>query len=243
MKAKLMIMLFLPALLFAGEGLRELYLKSDVSALVSRLDSIEKAKAEAPCSLLFYSAELMENVARSVACYSQIVNYRTDSPFYNMSQLRLAKYYTLQQDSSKAALLLKRIISSKDSLLSPQAYVSLIAMYERYGDLSNTSKYIRDFQTDFPSSQFISYYSSEKKTHSVVKEEYFTVQIGSFKSAENADKMMDDFKKKRYDVYKVTEKELIKVRIGKFKTEEDANAFLKVFQKAESIPAWVVKAQ
>jgi hypothetical protein len=41
----------------------------------------------------------------------------------------------------------------------------------------------------------------------------------------------------------VTEKDLIKVRIGKFKNEEDAKSFLKVFQKAETIPAWVVKSE
>ncbi|MGE3062509.1 MAG: SPOR domain-containing protein [bacterium] len=243
MKIKLFLLMCIPILLNASVSYRELYLKGDLKALTAALDSMEKSRAEVPSELLFYSAELMENVPRSVACYTQIVNSRTDSPFYNASQLRLAKYHSLQQDSSKAALYLKRIISSKDSILSPLAYLSLIAIYERFGDISNASKYIRDFQTDFPSSQFSSYYSTEKSNHSVSKDVFYTIQIGSFKNVENADKMMDEYKKKRYDVYKINDKELIKVRIGKFKTENDANKFLKVFQKAETIPAWVVKAE
>ena len=243
MKLKILLLISFGCILSVQSGYRELYESGNSKALIMMLDSLEKKNIEPSSSLLFYSAELSDNVQKSVACYSRIVNFRADSPFYNLSQLRLAKYHTLQQDSSKAALFLKRIIAAKDTLLSPLAYVSLIALYERYGDLSNGSKYIRDFQTDFPSSQFISYYSKEKNGHTVSKEPFYTIQIGSFKSSENADKMLDEFKKKRYDAYKITDKELFKVRIGKFKSEDDAETFLKVFQKAESIPAWVVKAE
>lgn len=243
MKTKLFFVILVFSVIALNANVTDLYRSGNIKALTAKLDSLEKANKEIPCTLLFYCAELMDNVQRSVACYTQIVNFYTDSPFFNASQLRLAKYYTLQQDSAKAALYLRRIISSKDTLLSPLAYVSIIALFERYGDLSNTSKFIRDFQSDFPSSQFALYYTSEKKSHSVVKDLYYAIQIGSFKSMENADKLFDEYKKKRYDIYKVTEKDLIKVRIGKFKNEEDAKSFLKVFQKAETIPAWVVKSE
>ena len=243
MKIRLFAVLVILSAVFLSGSFQELYMRGDVKSLTAALDSFEKSKSEVPCTLLYYSAEIMDNVQRSVACYTQIVNFRTDSPFFNMAQFRLAKYYTLQQDSAKASLYLRRIISSKDSLISQTAYVSLIALYERFGDLSNSSKYIREFQTDYPSSQFISYYTTDKKTHSITKEVFYSIQVGSFKSNENADKLMGDFQKKRYDVYKVTDNGLIKVRIGKFKTEDDAKSFLKVFQKAETIPAWVVKSE
>ncbi|PIP13242.1 MAG: hypothetical protein COX48_04780 [bacterium (Candidatus Stahlbacteria) CG23_combo_of_CG06-09_8_20_14_all_34_7] len=237
-----LIFIILSAMIVNGSFL-DLYTNENISVLIANLDSLEKSKGDISCSLLYYSAELMNNVQRSVALYTQIVNFHTDSPFFNMSQLRLAKYYTLLQDSAKASLYLKRIIASKDSFISQITYVSMIALYERYGDLSNTSKYIKEFQTDYPSSQFLSYYTTDKTSHSIIKETFYSIQIGSFKSSENANNLIEKFKKKKYDVYKVNENDLIKVRIGKFKTKDDAKSFLKVFQKAETIPAWIVKLE
>lgn len=239
---RLLLCAVIIASISAYGGYYENFKSGDSKKLIMLLDSLEKQKADVPCSLFFYAAELMDNVSRSVGCYTQIVNFRTDSPFYNISQLRLAKYYIIMSDSSKSLNYLRRIIYSKDSVLSPLAYVSIIGVYEKLGDMNSASNYISEFSSVYPKSQFIMNYSVDKKIHIGSSEIYYAIQIGSFKNSENADKMVNEYKAKHYEVYKMTIEGMNKVWVGKFKDEGAAKAFLKVFQKAETVPAWIVKA-
>ncbi|HAF08451.1 MAG: SPOR domain-containing protein [bacterium] len=221
--------------------IKEFYIKSDLSSLKLLLDSLKGKNIEPSSSLYFYIAEISNDITLSLNCYKTVEERYKDSPFYPTTLLRLAKYYSITRDTSKALTYYRKLISLKEKNLLPYAYLGIIGIYENYADINNSNYWITNFLNEVDSSPFFNYFSLNEKTkHSQVKEKFYSIQIGSFKSKDNADKLYKRYKDKSYDVFIVFEDNLYKVRIGKFKNEEDARNFMKIFQKAETIPAWIV---
>lgn len=75
-----------------------------------------------------------------------------------------------------------------------------------------------------------------KETPSLEGPSFFSVQIGSFKYKQNAEKLYNRFKKKRYVVRIIKEKDsrdtVYKVKVGKFELKEDATEFAKELKRA-----------
>ncbi len=223
------------------KSLIDFYRNSDIDGLMSLLDTLKKKDKGISSSLYYYIAEITTDKELSLKYYKTIVEKYKDLPFYSHSLLRLAKYNTLISDTTTALSYYRNILSSKDSLVVEYGYAGLIGIYENYANMDAANYWISNYLDQFPSGIFSKYLKkNQEKEHSYVKEKYYSIQIGSFKSMENAENQFKTFKNKSYDVFLVKEKEFYKVRIGKFKTENDARNFLKVFQKAEAIPAWIV---
>ncbi|MEO0233550.1 MAG: SPOR domain-containing protein [candidate division WOR-3 bacterium] len=222
------------------QDLRELYVKGDYKTLKLILDSV-KENDQCPSSLYFYIAELSNDVTLSLNYYRVIEEKYKDSPFYPLTLLRIAKYYTLSKDSSKALTYYRKLVSLKDSRTLEYAYLGIIGIYENYADINNANYWVSNFANEVGSSAFLKYFSTGEKTkHSQIKDKFYSIQIGSFKNKGNAESLFKKYKDKSYDVFIVFEENLYKVRIGKFKNEQDAKSFLKIFQKAETVPAWIV---
>ncbi len=64
---------------------------------------------------------------------------------------------------------------------------------------------------------------------------FHTVQVGAFTNYDNAEKFIEELRKKGYDVYSVlcmlSGKKLCRVRIGKFETRGEAEALKKKLEK------------
>lgn len=220
--------------------LRELYVKGDYKTLKSILDSV-KENEQVPSSLYFYIAELSNEVTLSLNYYKIVEEKFKDSPFYPLTLLRIAKYYSISKDSSKALTYYRKLVSLKDPKTIEYAYLGIIGIYENYADINNSNYWITNFANEVVWSPFLKYFSvTEKPKHSQSKDKFYSIQIGSFKNKENAENLYKTYKDKSYDIFIVFEENLYKVRIGKFKNEQDAKSFLKIFQKAETVPAWIV---
>uniref|UniRef100_A0A7C3NCR9 SPOR domain-containing protein n=1 Tax=candidate division WOR-3 bacterium TaxID=2052148 RepID=A0A7C3NCR9_UNCW3 len=221
--------------------IKEFYIKGDFLSLKLLLDSLKGKNIEPSSSLYFYIAEISNDLTLSLNCYKTVEENYKDSPFYTTTLLRLAKYYSLIRDTSKALTYYRKLISLKEKNILPYAYLGIIGIYENYADIKSSNYWITSFINEVDSSPFLNYFSlNEKNKHSQAKEKFYSIQIGSFKSKDNADKLFKTYKDKSYDVFVVFEENLYKVRIGKFKNEQDAKSFLKIFQKAETLPAWIV---
>lgn len=218
------------------------YIEGDYKALEHVYDSLSIAKLHISDTLLFYTAEVTLSVVKSVTMYTQIITGNPGSPYYNNAMYRLAKYNILTKDTVRALDQLKKLIYSKDAYFSPLAYISVIGHYEKMGDNKAASKYINEFMSEYQGHPFLKNYTADvnnKRTGDL--ENYYTVQVGSFSSKDNADRMLQDYIKKGYEAYVAVVQGLFKVRIGKFATKEEADTFFKVFQKAEAVGAWIVK--
>lgn len=242
MKALLVLLIIVFAVSILNADYYNHYIECNAKKLEQMYDSLSIAKKPVSDSLLFYTAELTSSVVKSVTMYTQIVTGIPDSPFYNNSVYRLAKYNIMTKDTARALDQLKKLIYSKDVRFSPLSYIAIIGHYEKMGDNKTAGKYINEFITEYKGHPFLKNYTVDANTKRTGDlQNYYTVQVGSFSTEENADKMLQDYLKKGYEAYKIMVKGQYKVRIGKYGTKDDANTFLKVFQKAEAVGAWIVK--
>jgi len=209
-------------------------------ALSSKLDSIDKKNGSPSDSLIYYTAELSKDVQYAIGLYNRIINQHLQSAFYNMSLYRMAGYGIVTEDTSKAIPLLKKIILNKDTSMSPLAYASLISIYEKNGNIEESSKLVSDFAAEYPKSEYIKILSAGGNTHATPAESYFTVQVGSFSKKENAEKLFADMNKKKYDVFIEFKDGMYKVRIGRYKSRDEASRFQQIFQKSEGTASWVI---
>jgi len=208
--------------------------------LSSILDSIDKKNGTPSDSLIYYTAELSKDVQHSVSLYNRIINQHPQSIFYNLSLYRMAGYGIVTDDTARAVPLLKKIILSKDISMAPLAYASLISIYERNGNIEESSKLISDFTAEYPKSEYIKIFSAGANKHTTPSETYFTVQVGSFSLKENAEKLFTSLNKKKYDVFIEYKDGMYKVRIGRYKSRDEASRFQQIFQKSEGTASWVI---
>lgn len=235
----ILLFLFLGVFTLSAD-IRSFYINGNSQKLLAVIDSLEAKKASVSDTLLFYSAEVSVSVEKAVGFYNRIITQHPQSAFYNMSLYRMAGYGIVTEDTSKAVPLLKKIILSKDPVTAPAAYASLISVYERAGDIEQSSKLTADLISEYPKSEYLKLFSSGENTHATPIESFFTIQIGSFSQKENADKLFSQMNKKKYDVFIDFKDGMYKVRIGRYKTRDEASRFQQIFQKSEGIASWVI---
>lgn len=238
LKAFFLILISTSSLLSAD--VRSSYIEGDSKRLLEIIDSLEAKKSAVSDTLLYYAAEVSANAEKSVGLFNRIINQYPQSAFYNLSLYRLAGYGIVNDDTARAVPLLKKIILSKDDRIAPAAYSTLISVYERGGNMEQSSKLAADFVAEYPNSEYIKLFSGADNAHATHIESFFTVQIGSFSQKENAEKLFSQMNKKKYDVFIDYKDGMYKVRIGRYKTKDEAVRFQQIFQKSEGIASWVI---
>jgi tetratricopeptide (TPR) repeat protein len=149
-----------------------------------------------------------------------IDSYRA-SPFYDSAKLAYADTYFIEQDYPKAAALYEDILRGNSKVL-PCAYLRLGQCALKKGNWEGAKKYADMLKQKYP-------LSLEARVSGELLEKqdlFFTVQAGSFASAQNAKALMNKLKRNNFDAYidelASSNGPMYRVRVGKVSTRQEA---------------------
>ncbi|TAN60220.1 tetratricopeptide repeat protein [bacterium] len=147
-------------------------------------------------------------------------SYRA-SPFYDSAKLAYADTYFIEQDYSRARELYEDIARGNSKLV-PCAYLRLGQCALKAGNWEGAKNYADTLKQKYPLSL-----EARVSGELLEKQElFFTVQVGSFASAQNAKALMNKLKQKNFDAYidELTSPEaaMYRVRVGKVSTRREA---------------------
>lgn len=149
-----------------------------------------------------------------------IDSYRA-SPFYDSAKLAYADTYFIEQDYTRAKELYEGILRSYSKLL-PCAYLRLGQCALKAGNWEGAKNYADTLKQKYPLSL-----EARVSGELLEKQElFFTVQAGSFASAQNAKALMNKLKHKNFDAYidelASSNGTMYRVRVGKVSTRQEA---------------------
>jgi tetratricopeptide (TPR) repeat protein len=180
--------------------------------------------------VLYYLGRLSVNPDSAAHYYYSVINRYPNSPYADISYLEIAKINIARKNFVTA-------IANLDEILKryPESeYLDEIMFWQgvSYISVGNTDRgesILATLQSNFPKSVWSERASNiTQKKESI--QEYYTVQLGSYRSKENADGFVASVRKKGVDVRIV--EALIKgqtyyrVWAGQFTTLEDAKEYL-----------------
>ncbi len=177
----------------------------------------------------YYLARLSIDPDSALFYYNTVINNYPESRYVGPSYLEIAKYHIARNDYANAVTVLKKILKKfpdvdfKDELLFwlGVAYISM--------DKEKESKEIfAELRKNYPSSIW-SERSKEIIAGEVPTEEYYTIQVGSYRKRANAEKYADKIRKKGFDT-RVVEAVVLgrkyhRVWVGKFNSVKEAKRF------------------
>lgn len=180
----------------------------------------------------YYMGRLSIAPDSALAYYLRVTNDYPQSRYADMSYLEIAKINIARSKYTNAVVTLSELLrkypetNSKDEIL-----FWLGVSYINSGKEKEGTDVLRDLRTRFPKSVW-----SERAANMIptkkspeTRDEYFTIQVGSYRNRENAEKHAEDLRKRELDIRIV--EALVKgatyyrVWVGKFDTAEQAKTF------------------
>lgn len=160
-------------------------------------------------------------------------NYRA-GPYFDAARLTYADTYFIEQDYPKAQALYEDIIKNR-SASDSGAYLRLSQCALKTGNWEGAKNYADMLQQKYP----LSLEARVSRELLEKQELFFTVQVGSFASAQNAKTLMNKLRHKNFDAYidelASSNGPMYRVRVGKVSTRQEAEG-LKDILEASGYP-------
>ncbi len=180
----------------------------------------------------YYLGRLSIAPDSALSYYQRVTNNYPQSRYADMSYLEIAKINIARSKYTNAIVTLSELLrkypetDSKDEIL-----FWLGVSYMSSGQEKEGANVLHDLRSQFPKSLWSERAANmipTKKTPET-REEYFTIQVGSYRNRENAEKHAEDLRKRELDIQIV--EALVKgatyyrVWVGRFDTAEQAKTF------------------
>jgi len=163
------------------------------------------------------------NYLRAWDIFEIILNEAADSRFKEEAILGLGDVYFLREDFRRSGQYYEKLLKEHpDTKLKAQAYYRLAQVGFRAGDNQQAGAYLQKIKAEFPQNIEVRLNNNLP----ALAEIYYTVQVGSFSEAKNAERLADKLKERGYPAYSEETasrgKAFYRVRVGKFKTRYEA---------------------
>jgi len=180
----------------------------------------------------YYLGRLSIAPDSALSYYQRVTKDYPQSRYADISYLEIAKINIARSKYANAIVTLSELLrnypetNSKDEIL-----FWLGVSYMSNGQEKQGTNVLQDLRTRFPKSMWSERAANvvpTKKTPETI-EEYFTIQVGSYRNRENAEKHAEDLRKREFDVEiveaQVKGEAYYRVWVGKFATAERAKTF------------------
>ncbi len=178
--------------------------------------------------VFYYLARLTTNPDSSIQYYRTIVNKYPHSRYAEVAHLEIAKIFIGRQDFKNALVTLNQL--SKDypnSEIKDEALFWTGVVFIEMGNKESGYKTLQELISAYPKSIWTNR-AKNLIPPTIPQKEYYTVQVGSFRNKENAEKKLVELKMKGFDARiveaVVMDKIYYRVWIGEFETMEQANS-------------------
>lgn len=150
-----------------------------------------------------------------------LIDGYSSSRYFVSAKLAYADSYFIEQEYASAKSLYENLVKNNSPAAS-SAYLGLARCALKTGDWQEAKAYAEVLKEKFPKSL-----DAEVAKGIFTKEEFFfTVQVGSFASLKNAQRLLSKLQDKKYDGYidelNSDKSILYRVRVGKVKTRQEA---------------------
>ncbi len=177
----------------------------------------------------YYLGRLTTNPDSAIIYYQRIINNYPQSRYADASYLEIAKIRIAREDYKNALITLNELVRNyPNSELKEEILFWLGIVQVESGDKSNGYKTLQELITTYPKSIWAG------RARNIIPQtqpagEYYTVQVGSYKNRQNADKRIQELRLKGYEgrivEALVMENIYYRVWVGEFETAEQAKAF------------------
>ncbi|MEO0128615.1 MAG: SPOR domain-containing protein [candidate division WOR-3 bacterium] len=180
--------------------------------------------------VFYYLARLTANPDSSVHYYRTIVNKYPQSRYADIAYLEIAKIFIGKQDFKNAMLTLNQLNNDyPNSELKDEVLFWTGVVFIEIGNKENGYKVLQELINAYPKSIWANR-AKNLIPSATPQREYYTIQIGSFRNKENAEKRLEELKTKGFDARIVEavimDKIHYRVWIGEFETLEEAKSLL-----------------
>jgi len=182
----------------------------------------------------YYIGRLSVKPDTALFYYSKVINSYGQSRFADISHLEIAKIYIARKNYQNSILMLKELLRKyPDTSFRDEVMFWLGVSYVSTGMEEEGIALLKDLRAQFPKSVWseraLTIIPGNGTDTPPVSEEYYTVQVGSYRNKDNADSYAGQLRQKGYTVQVV--EALVKgntyfrVWVGKYPTIEEAKAF------------------
>ncbi|MGB9720954.1 MAG: SPOR domain-containing protein [bacterium] len=176
----------------------------------------------------YYLARLTVNPDSSIGFYQRIINNYPQSRYADIAYLEIAKIAIAREDYKGALVTLNELNRNypNSDLKEEILFWTGIANIET-GNKDKGYKTLQELMNTFPKSVWASRAKNLIPSSPPAKE-YYTIQVGSFKNRDNAEKKLEELKAKGHDgkivEATVMDKLYFRVWVGEFETMEQAKS-------------------
>ncbi|MEO0185363.1 MAG: SPOR domain-containing protein [candidate division WOR-3 bacterium] len=176
----------------------------------------------------YYLARLTVNPDSSIAYYQRIIGDYPQSRYADIAYLEIAKIGIAREDYKNALVTLNELNKNyPNSELKEEILFWTGIAYIETGNKEKGHKILQELINTFPKSIWASRAMNLIPSTQPTKE-YYTIQVGSFKNRDNAEKRLEELKAKGYNgrivEASVMDKLYFRVWVGDFETMEQARS-------------------
>ena len=220
------ILLVVPSLLYGKDSLdrakRAYLLRNNTQSIYYARQSLLESFNDEALYFLGLNYLKLGDYRKARDLFRKVIENFETSPFYQVSLVKFADTYFLENKWDRAEKLYNHILRESLALdYKPLIYLRLAQISAKIGKWGKKKEYLKIISTRYP-------HTIEKKYAQILQKrgDFFTIQVGAFASKRNALQIMRDLKSK-YSVYLVEEREknliFYKVRVGRFGDKEAAS--------------------
>lgn len=168
----------------------------------------------------------------ALSYYQRVTKNYSQSRYADISYLEIAKINIARGKYANAIITLSELLRNyPDTNSHDEILFWLGVSYMSNGQEKQGTNVLQDLRTRFPKSMWSERAANVVPTKKIpqTKEEYFTIQVGSYRNRENAEMHAEELQKGKFDVQIVEAvvkgETYYRVWVGKFATAEQAKTF------------------
>jgi len=180
--------------------------------------------------VFYYLARLTANPDSSIYYYRMIIDKYPQSRYADIAHLEIAKIFIGKENFKNALVILEQMRKDyPNSELKDEALFWTGVVFIETGNKETGYKTLQELINTFPKSIWASR-AKNLIPSAMPQKEYYTVQVGSFRNKENAEKRIEELKAKGFDARiieaVVMDKTYYRVWVGEFETMEQAKSLV-----------------
>ncbi|MEO0142879.1 MAG: SPOR domain-containing protein [candidate division WOR-3 bacterium] len=184
----------------------------------------------------YYLARLSVNPDSSIMFYRKIINNYPQSRYADDAYLEIAKSSIARSDHKSSIIILNELLKNyPDTELKEEILFWLGIAHIESGNEAEGIKLLNELKENYPKSIW-AVRASSIALDTIHQSVYYTIQVGSYRTEDNAQKCVEELKKKGFEARIVEAfikgETFYRVWVGKFETAEQAKS---VLQKLDSI--------